>query len=119
MSRKRLFPRIREQLAEIWWIGLKTWKAKLCLFKAMTEIRLLGNDAAHVKAKDYNTIGQGEIEYEALLENLQMYKRKMVVRVVLYKERSSFRWLLAATRPSYSSETQPFSEPNNLTDHFR
>jgi hypothetical protein len=32
------------------------------LFTALDELRLLGNDAAHIEAKTYNSVGQAEIE---------------------------------------------------------
>lgn len=33
----------------------------LALFEAMDHLRLLGNDAAHIEAKDYDTIGKPEV----------------------------------------------------------
>jgi len=32
------------------------------LFEAMDELRLLGNDAAHIESKDYDNIGSDEVE---------------------------------------------------------
>ena len=32
------------------------------LFDAMNELKVLGNDAAHIEAKEYDNIGQGEAE---------------------------------------------------------
>jgi Domain of unknown function (DUF4145) len=32
------------------------------LFDGLSDIRLLGNDAAHVESKDYDTIGKEEVE---------------------------------------------------------
>jgi hypothetical protein len=37
------------------------------LFQALDELRLLGNDAAHVEAKAYDSIGQNEIEIGIVL----------------------------------------------------
>jgi len=37
------------------------------LFKALDELRLLGNDAAHINAKTYDSIGPDEIEVAILL----------------------------------------------------
>lgn len=61
------------------------------LFEAMDELRLLGNDAAHIQAKSYEEIGQEELEaaiefakeilkgvyqYKGLLSKLQGLKKK-------------------------------------------
>lgn len=61
------------------------------LFDGLDELRLLGNDAAHVESKDYDDIGQEEVElaieftkevlkalyqYAALKSRLVALKRK-------------------------------------------
>lgn len=61
------------------------------LFDAMDELRLLGNDAAHIEAKSYEEVGAEELEaaiaftkeilkgvyqYKGLLEKLQALKKK-------------------------------------------
>lgn len=61
------------------------------LFKGMDDLRLLGNDAAHIESRDFNDIGEDEIEigieftkeilkavyqYKHLLEKLRGLKKK-------------------------------------------
>jgi len=61
------------------------------LFEAMDELRLLGNDAAHIEAKSYDSIGTEELEtaieftkeimkgvyqYKGLLSKLRGLKKK-------------------------------------------
>jgi len=60
------------------------------LFEALDNLRLLGNDAAHIESKDYENIGEEEVnlaieltkevlkacyQYEELLKRLKAYKK--------------------------------------------
>ena len=74
---------------------LKSLKDKVILpgelFSAMDELRLLGNDAAHIESKEYDNIGKEEVEVaiqltkeilkavyqlDSLVEKLKSFKKK-------------------------------------------
>ena len=48
------------------------------LFDAMDHLRLLGNDAAHIEAQTYDTVGKDEVEAGVELANLEAARSEAV-----------------------------------------